>query len=230
MVDRALLLSHPQYHKKNLEFCVNTLINNGYPLELIFNKINIRIKKLINTKLNSGVQNLIDVSDSIVERKKYLVFPYLKDVSEKISTSLNKDIIRLGFRCLNKLDKFIKAHKDKNIKTECNNVVYKLNCNDCNASYVGQTKRKLKTRIKEHVNNIKFETAKISVISEHRLQQNHSINWENVKILDFEPNYHKRLISEMIHINEQKNGLTQKTDTELLDDCYNTILNKLVDM
>ncbi|XP_039311305.1 uncharacterized protein LOC120359071 [Solenopsis invicta] len=174
--------------------------------------------------------NLIDVSDTIVERKKYLVFPYLKDVSEKISTSLNKDIIRLGFRCLNKLDKFIKAHKDKNIKTECNNVVYKLNCNDCNASYVGQTKRKLKTRIKEHVNNIKLETAKISVISEHRLQQNHSIDWKNVKILDFEPNYHKRLISEMIHINEQKNGLNQKTDTELLDDCYNTILNKLVDM
>jgi len=26
------------------------------------------------------------------------------------------------------------------------------------------------------------------------------MDWENVKILNFEPKYHKRLISEMIHI------------------------------
>ena len=67
------------------------------------------------------------------------------------------------------------------------------------------------------------------MISEHRLQQNHSFDWENPKILDYEPNYFKRLISEMIHINEQKNRLNLKTDTELLDDCYSTIFNRLVD-
>jgi hypothetical protein len=109
-------------------------------------------------------------------------------------------------------------------------VVYKLNCKDCNALYVGQTKRKLKTRIKEHIHNIKLETSKLSVISEHRLQQNHSFDWENVKILDFEHNYNKRLISEMIHINEQKNESNLKTDTELSDDCYITIFNRLVDL
>jgi hypothetical protein len=73
------------------------------------------------------------------------------------------------------------------------------------------------------------DSSKLSVISEHRLQHNYSFDWGNVKILDFEPNYSKRLISEMIHINEQKNGLNLKTDTELLDDCYSTILNRLVD-
>jgi len=30
--------------------------------------------------------------------------------------------------------------------------VYKINCNDCSASYVGQTKRQLGTRINEHRN------------------------------------------------------------------------------
>jgi len=33
LVDRAFLLSHPRYHKKNLEFCINTLLDND-PLEL----------------------------------------------------------------------------------------------------------------------------------------------------------------------------------------------------
>jgi len=35
----------------------------------------------------------------------------------------------------------------------------------------------------------------------------------------------KRLISEMIHIKEQKNGLNYMSDIELLDECYFDILN-----
>jgi len=43
-------------------------------------------------------------------------------------------------RILNKLTGFIKKHKDKNSLNTCNNVVYKVCCNDCEAFYVGQTK------------------------------------------------------------------------------------------
>jgi hypothetical protein len=163
------------------------------------------------------------------KKKKFLVIPYIRNLSKKISASLNKNEFSLGFRCVNKLDKFVKAHKDRNKKTECNNVVYKLKCKDYNASYVGQTKRKLKTRIKEHMNNIKLDTPKLSAISEHRIQKNYTFDWENVEILDFESNYNKRLISEMIHINEQQNGINLKTDTDLLNDCYIPIFNRLVD-
>jgi len=46
------------------------------------------------------------------------------------------------------------------------------------------------------------------------------MDWENVKILDFEPKYRKRLISEMIHIKEQKNGFNLNRDTKLLDESY----------
>jgi len=35
------------------------------------------------------------------------------------------------------------------------NVVYKINCQDCDASYVGQTKRILNTRISEYRNHIR---------------------------------------------------------------------------
>jgi len=42
-------------------------------------------------------------------------------------------------------------------------------------------------------------------------------DWKNVKILNFEHNYNKRLIAEIIHINEQKNGINYKKDTEILD-------------
>jgi len=41
------------------------------------------------------------------------------------------------------------------------------------ASYVGQTKKQLKTRIKEYINNIKLEPLKYSVISEYILNYKH---------------------------------------------------------
>ncbi|KYN22634.1 hypothetical protein ALC57_04963, partial [Trachymyrmex cornetzi] len=48
------------------------------------------------------------------------------------------------------LNRIIKTGKDKLNKDELSNVVYEINCADCNVSYVGQTKRQLNTRIKEH--------------------------------------------------------------------------------
>jgi len=69
---------------------------------------------------------------------------------------------------------------------------------------VGQTKRQLKTRIKGHSNNIKLNSFKHSIISEHILQFSHNFYRDNVKILDSELNFYKKLVSEMIHIKEQK--------------------------
>ena len=52
---------------------------------------------------------------------------------------------------MNSMSTFIKTGKDKIKKEDLSNVVYKVNCQDCNYSYVGQTKRKLKTRLKKHI-------------------------------------------------------------------------------
>jgi len=69
---------------------------------------------------------------------------------------LNGNDYIVGYRCFNTFGRFIKVQKDKNTLFDNNNVIYKICCKDCDASYVGQTKRKLKTRINEHLKNIKF--------------------------------------------------------------------------
>jgi len=80
--------------------------------------------------------------------------------------------------------------------------------------------------VREHRNNIKQDQSKHSVISEH-INYNHTFDWENIKILDYEPRFYKRIVSEMIHIKEQKISLNLNSDTELLDDTYFDILNEL---
>jgi len=42
------------------------------------------------------------------------------------------------------------------------------------------------------------------VVIKHMLENGHSFNWINIKIMDHETNYFKRLISEMIYIKTQE--------------------------
>jgi len=51
-VDRAILLSHPAYQQKNLEFFIKFLLENGYRITLIFKTIKDRLKNLFNNKLS----------------------------------------------------------------------------------------------------------------------------------------------------------------------------------
>ena len=82
------------------------------------------------------------------------------------------------------MGKYIKVQKDICLYTCKSNVVYKISCNNCDASYVGQTDRQLKTRITEHHNHIRHNTSVRSVITEHRYDRD--FQWDNVNILDEE--------------------------------------------
>ena len=62
-------------------------------------------------------------------------------------------------------------------------IVYEIDCVHCNSCYIGQTKRHLETRIKEHRNDIKKPVNNHSVVTKHRLSQNHYFDWLNPKIL-----------------------------------------------
>jgi len=104
------------------------------------------------------------------------------------------------------------------------NIIYKIAYKECDATYIRQ-KRKLKTRITEHKNQIR-RTNNVSVITEHKLSKNHEFDWENVKIIDRERYLDKRSISEM-HIKLQDNALNLQTDTEFLHHSYVSILIKL---
>ena len=50
---------------------------------------------------------------------------------------------------------YLKLGKDKSDKWDQTGVVYKFTCKNCPATYIGETKRSLKTRINEHKKNIK---------------------------------------------------------------------------
>ena len=124
-----------------------------------------------------------------------------------------------------RLDNLIKKGKDELELNKRTNVVYKFNCKDCVACYIGQTKRHLEIRIKEHQNGIKKHESNYSVVSNHRVACNHDFNWSSVSILHSEDNLKKREISEMIYIKKHKDSINLQKDTDNLNPIYDSILN-----
>jgi len=134
LVDHAIKLSHPSFQEKNLRLCVKLLLDNGYPLELIFNKINSRLKKLFVHR--SGTL-LGEANADTNEGKKILVFPYVNPLSDFISSNIDRANTIVGFRCLNKLSCFIKVHKDIDRLLSKNNIVYKISCKKLRSDLCG---------------------------------------------------------------------------------------------
>ncbi|EFN61751.1 hypothetical protein EAG_05118, partial [Camponotus floridanus] len=137
----------------------------------------------------------------------YFTVPFLLLLTNKLENILKDTNTKLSYFSLNKLNSIVKAHKDAIPKFANTNVIYKIECDNCDASYVGQTGRKLITRINEHRKNINYNTRSQSVITEHKLNYNHEFKWNEVKILDKETFYNKRIISEMLFIKRQTNSL-----------------------
>lgn len=83
MVDKIFSISSLQFHHKNIEFIIQTLLKNGYPLNFIFFTINKRLIYNISYK-NSG---------NTVKKKstEYQVFhPYVHSVSDKFQIIIKK--------------------------------------------------------------------------------------------------------------------------------------------
>ena len=76
--------------------------------------------------------------------------------------------------------------------------VYKISCEECEATYVGKTERSLKARFGEH----RRPSSTMSKVSKHihTNNSNQNITWENTKILSIEHKWLERGVKEAIHI------------------------------
>jgi len=224
LIDRILLLSHPSFHEKNIKNTVHILLNNCYPLPFIFATINKRLKTLMNRRLHN-VKKKSEVLETT--QKNFFTIPYLKSISESFLPVIKKHGYEIAFSVPNTLNKFIKRGKDTIDRMSQNDCVYRIDCLDCDMSYVGQTKRRLCTRINEHLTDINKKNGLLSVVSNHRLKYDHEMNWSEIAILDKEPSFTKRIVSEMVHIKRQKSALNKQSDTDLLPDAYLPIIDSL---
>ena len=90
-------------------------------------------------------------------------------------------------------------------------VVYQISCQDCIASYIGQTDRNLSQRITEHRRAVK-KLDILSTMSEHVCQTCLSINWDNPSILAHHPFLWQRVILESWHIHNIQPSINREKE------------------
>ena len=101
--------------------------------------------------------------------------------------------------------------KDKTEIEDQSGVVYQLSCKDCNASYIGESGRKLGKRLSEHKSGA---ASSKSAVREHVVRSGgHDIDWTGVKALERESKEFYRRVLEAIQIKTK--GLNLNRDEGL---------------
>lgn len=129
-------------------------------------------------------------------------------------------------RIMNKT-KIIGLGKDTIDPKKRSNVVYKITCGSCPATYIGETKRYLGTRLKEHARYIKNENTN-SVIFRHISEnEGHFFDFGSAQVVDVESFPRKRKFSEMINICFHDNTINRIEDTQFLQTTYKTAVKSI---
>ena len=136
-------------------------------------------------------------------------YSFLVYFLQYLSNKPLKNIIKLGKYKINKLDK--------------TGIVYSFKCKQCPGVYIGETKRSLENRLKEHKNNSNSMTA----VTLHKRKYEHEFDYDNTKIVDNEKQFYKRRISEMLYIGLTENSINRKEVVQTLNHCYKPLLRLL---
>jgi hypothetical protein len=142
---------------------------------------------LINNMLNKAQKNCLIKSRSTLLPLKTQKHGWISTTFTNISSSVSKTFKintdkNTTFTTHNNLKRSLKSPKD-NIEHQDRSGIYQINCNNCDKIYIGQTRRNLKTRFKEHNSHIKYNRAEKSAVADHCIKTNHELLDSNLKLL-----------------------------------------------
>ena len=171
LFDKAIKLSHIQYHQHNINLVRAILHLNDYPSNFINKYIKMR---LFTLKHPPDLVNQNQIRSRRYAYTTKIRVPYKKQLYNNINKVLkNQNIIDVPY-IKNNLSCVIRKGKDKIEKEDNVHNIYQLKCNNCQYTYVGQCKRALKIRLKEHLDSINDCTDK--VVALHCNDNKHKVN------------------------------------------------------
>ena len=111
--------------------------------------------------------------------RSLITIPYIQGVLEAVTRILSDIDVQVHmkpFRTLRRVLSHPKDHISDDDKSSAS-VVYKINCCDCDASYVGETGRALKTRVLEHRRAVEKVDFSATALAQHAWEHDHDIDW-----------------------------------------------------
>ncbi|XP_050563102.1 uncharacterized protein LOC126912847 [Spodoptera frugiperda] len=131
--------------------------------------------------------------------------PFVKGVTDTIGHLLRRRYsIRTIFRPPGQLRNLLRSPKDKDPLAVPG--VYMIPC-DCGSSYIGETRRNITTRLKEHIRSVKNRDTHTSAVAEHACSAGtaHFLRFDKVSVLAREKYFVPRKVREAIEISRRPN-------------------------
>ncbi|XP_053698993.1 uncharacterized protein LOC128745963 [Sabethes cyaneus] len=221
LIDRAIKLSDPKNRPCAIKTVKSILKINHYPEWFVQKILKTRVHKFYNT---------LEITKQTEENIKFASSAYIPGLSEKLHKILRKHNVELAFKPLDKIKhRVFSKLKDPIPPSKQKNVVYSIPCGtDDGIVYIGQTGRRLETRIAEHKNDAKKKEAK-SGLAQHTIQSGHIFDFDNTRILERVENQESRETAEMFHIKilgEEKTVNLQR-ECGTFNAMYNGLVTKL---
>lgn len=195
----------------------NIALLNGYP-ESFVNKI---LKRHIQTKLISNLTSLEP------ERKQLrrISVPFYPQITNILSKTLRKHEIQLVPVSSTTLKNSICNYKDK-IDDLHQSGIYIERCNDCEFIYIGQTRRRLIDRHKQHKNHTTKGSIHLSAVAQHMIVHNHSFDETNFEKLKTVNKTSLLDAYESMYIATSTNNLMNREDAPINSRLYTLIKRK----
>jgi hypothetical protein len=134
------------------------------------------------------------------------LLPYVQTTYGRLSRMLAKHNINSVGLLPKKISSFVRPVKDDlGLRTPG---VYSIPC-ECGRVYIGQTRRSIETRIKEHHRHIRLGHPDKSTVAEHRPTHDHLIRFQDTQILSTTSGYMDRLIREAIELALHRNNMNR---------------------
>ena len=116
--------------------------------------------------------------------------------------------------------------KDTDPPLKKSGVVYRIPCS-CGLTYIGETKRSLETRLKEHQAACRRGEMEKSAIAEHAWTKRHCPDWDNISIIDQARDNTTLLVKKALHISlAGKHMILNGDQRTAISDCWRPLLRK----
>jgi len=149
------------------------------------------------------------------EFQSKVVSPYSADLGETLKRILERHRVRTISKPIVKLSTVLASGKDAVPATKRRGVVCEIPSWSCEHRYIGETKRSLSTRLKEHHRDtLPRNIPKIpdkTELTKHPAQSGHAFNWDYAHVLHHVNSYHKRIFLESLHYYLKTNTVNDKS-------------------
>ena len=196
--------------KKELKTITDIAKINGFSPETVEKQAQKQRKKMRLAQITT-----LKREEQCNRRVKLTFYPIL---TNKLSKILTKHKITPAYSNPKKLKVMLGNSKDKE-PPENNSGIYKVSCQNCDGCYIGQTKRNIKTRLKEHLYAANRNLKEKSAIAEHIINTGHKM--DNLDLLRKISSQRELPIFESIYMHKNKKNLIN-TDLSPLE---NPLLN-----